>query len=110
MLFSSIKGNYMPNLFWLCSFCGSKYQVNLLNEYKMAWLNAKSLLYSNLGRNCKRPIGIPRYRPYIRGNQRQFSGNICLEDDLRSRSFGTFVVKFLAWLPLLGLSNIKQLV
>ena len=28
--------------------------------------------------------------------------NICSEDDLRSRIFGTFVVKFLACLPLLG--------
>ena len=42
----------------------------------------------------------------IRGTQRQFSENICSEDDLRSRIFGTFVVKFLACLPLLGFSNI----
>ena len=35
----------------------------------------------------------------IRGTQRQFLENICLEDDLRSRIFGTFVVKFLACLP-----------
>ena len=41
-----------------------------------------------------------------RGNQRQSSENICSEDDLRSRIFGTFVVKFLAYLPLLGFSNI----
>ena len=32
--------------------------------------------------------------------------NICSEDDLRSRILGTFVVKFLACLPLLGFSNI----
>ena len=38
--------------------------------------------------------------------QRQFSPNICSEDDLRSRIFGTFVVKFLVCLPLLGFSNI----
>ena len=37
----------------------------------------------------------------IRGTQ-----NICSEDDLRSRNFGTFVVKFHAYLPLLGFSNI----
>ena len=30
---------------------------------------------------------------YFRGTQRQFSENICSEDDLRSRIFGTFVVK-----------------
>ena len=42
-----------------------------------------------------------RYVPAIcsssRGTQRQFSENICSEDDLRSRILGTFVaVKFLA--------------
>ena len=44
----------------------------------------------------------------IRGTQRQFAENIFSEDDLRSRIFGTlnFVVKFLACLPVLGLSNI----
>ena len=40
------------------------------------------------------------------GTQRQFLENICLEDVLRSRIFGTFVVKFLACLRLLGFSNI----
>ena len=40
------------------------------------------------------------------GTQRQFLENICSEDDLRSRIFGTFVVKFIACLPLLGFSNI----
>ena len=45
--------------------------------------------------------------PFSRGTQRQFSENICSEDDFRSRIFGTaFVVKFLACLPLLGFSNI----
>ena len=34
-----------------------------------------------------------------------FRENICSEDDLRSRIFGTFVVKFLACIPLLGFSN-----
>ena len=42
----------------------------------------------------------------IRGTQRHFSENICSEDDLRSRIFGTCVVKFLACLSLLGFSNI----
>jgi len=41
-----------------------------------------------------------------RGTQRQFSENVFSEVDLRSRIFGTFVVKFLACLPLLGFSNI----
>ena len=52
-------------------------------------------------------IGQSSFRThYFRGTQRQFSENICWEDDLRSRIFGTFVVKFLACLPLLGFSNI----
>ena len=38
----------------------------------------------------------------VRGTQRQFLENICSEDDLRSRIFETFVIKFLAYLPLLG--------
>ena len=42
----------------------------------------------------------------VRGTQRQFSENICSEDDLRSRIFGTFFVKFLASLPLLGFSYV----
>ena len=44
----------------------------------------------------------------FRGTQRQFSENICSEGDFRSRIFGTFVVKFLACLPLLGYSNTKR--
>ena len=45
-------------------------------------------------------------RADVRGTQRQFSENICSEDVLTSRIFGTFVVKFLACLPLLRFSNI----
>ena len=37
-----------------------------------------------------------RYNSCDRGTQQQFSENICSEDHLRSRIFGTFVVKFLA--------------
>ena len=40
--------------------------------------------------------------------QRQFSENICSEDDLGSRTFETFVVKFLACLPLLGFRTSKK--
>ena len=39
-----------------------------------------------------------------------FRENICSEDDLRTRIFGTFIVKFLACLPLLGFSNIYKMV
>ena len=47
------------------------------------------------------PTGAPN------GNFRE---NICSEGDLRTRIFGTFVVKFLASLPLLGFSNIYKMV
>ena len=40
----------------------------------------------------------------------KISENICSENDLRSRIFGTFVIKFLACLPLLGFSNIQDMV
>ena len=39
-----------------------------------------------------------------------FRENICSEDDLRSKTFGAFVVKFLAFLPLLGFSNNDKMV
>ena len=51
-------------------------------------------------------FSISEFQRNHRGTQRQFSENICSEDDLRSRIFGTFLVKFLARLPLLGFSNI----
>ena len=46
----------------------------------------------------------------IRGTQRQFLENISSKDDLRSGIFGTFVVKFIACLSLLGFSNIQEMV
>ena len=45
--------------------------------------------------------GLSQNRSLARGTENIFS-----EDDLRSRIFGSFVVKFLARLPLLGFSNI----
>ena len=44
--------------------------------------------------------------PFSGAPNGNFRENICSEDDLRSRIFGAFVVKFLACLPLLGFSNI----
>ena len=43
--------------------------------------------------------GCPKCKSTNRGTQRQFSENICSEDDLRSRILGTFVEIFLACLP-----------
>ena len=46
----------------------------------------------------------------VKQGQRQIFENICSEDDLRSRIFGTFFVKFLACLPLLGFSDFLKMV
>ena len=74
---------------------------------------AKALLHYFLHVNIKKIQRIKTKKsqfPIFRGTQRQFSENICSEDALRSRIFGTFVVKFLACWPLLGFSNIKKMV
>ena len=56
----------------------------------------------------KVPVALsPFYSGALNSNFRE---NICWEDDLRSRIFGAFVVKFLAFLPLLGFSNIYKMV
>ena len=72
-----------------------KMLFRLLISLKWITLFAKLKLYN---RRC------------FRGTQRQFSGKYLLEDDLSTRIFGTFVVKFLAYLPLLGFSNIYKMV
>ena len=54
----------------------------------------------------KKVKGLTRMDTLIRGTQRQFLEYICSEDDLRSRIFGTFVVKFRACLLLLRFSHI----
>ena len=45
------------------------------------------------GTKCAKISTFNGYDIYFRGNQRQFSENICSEDDLRSRIFGTFHCK-----------------
>ena len=55
--------------------------------------------------NCSRADSADGPFSSDRDTQRQFSENISSEDDLRSRIFGTFAVKFPACLPLLGISN-----
>ena len=66
--------------------------------------------YANISFNAEKTLFEVTCTEYslllIRSTQRQFSENIYSEDDLRSRIFGTFVLKFLACLPVLGFSNI----
>ena len=47
---------------------------------------------------------------WYRGTHRQYLENVCSEEDLTFRIFGTIVVKFLACLPLLGFSNPPEMV
>ena len=55
---------------------------------------------------CVQPCEEQRASEKSGASNGNFRENICSEDDLRTRIFGTFVVKFLACLPLLGFSNI----
>ena len=93
---SGYPGYQNDNIFWW-------EEENLcLNKRRQDKINYK--LINNSFKN-KIHYYITQMRFY-RGTQRQFSEYICLEDDLRSRIFGTFVVKFLACLLLLRFSNI----
>ena len=88
-------------LTWLKQ-CSAKFPGQ--NTDLFFWINKVSdISSSNSEQACLR---LCRLHAAYGGNQRQFSENICSEDDLRSRIFRTFVVKFLACLPLLGFSNI----
>ena len=74
--------------------------------YKLCRSKATGLdsISAKIIRECADLISVSR------STQRQFSENICSEDDLRSTIFGTFAVKFLACLPLLRFSNISKMV
>ena len=69
--------------------------ITTVNQVSSAWFDNK------LVRKSLHNAGAPNSN---------FRENICSEDDLRSRVFGAFVVKFLAFLPLLGFSNIDKMV
>ena len=102
--FCSVFFNHLAGLF----IAGQRYigqlvtsaeaSINIMtNEFKIV---TESIYYRSIyGKICSQS-GAPN------GN---FSENICSEDDLRSRIFGSFVVKFLACLPLLGFSNIYKM-
>ena len=77
-----------------------KVQTNV--QFSFSW-ERKAFLYKIVLRGIRGFLhaGAPN------GNFRE---NICSEDDLRSRIFGAFVVKFLACLPPLGFSNIYKMV
>ena len=85
-----------------------------VNHYKFSVSStSSSTVFSHLNKLCRsKATGLDNISAKIirecadlisvsKGTQRQFSENICSEHDLRSTIFGTFVVKFLACLPLL---------
>ena len=80
--------------------------------FKGRYLSLKSMDHYNMSQTIgtllqsSRVTSSPYIKLKIRGTQRQYSENICSEDDLRSRIFGTFVVKFITCLPVLGFPNI----
>ena len=78
--------------------------LSILHTHSILWIRHSHLLKLHFRRNKK-----VKRTSYSRGTQRQFLKNFCSEDDLRFRIFGTFVVKFLACLPLLGFSNISKM-
>ena len=90
-IYGCIPGNVMLNIWSLCKLKSSKIK-------KKANVTSIPCLLASKSRNFP---GAPN------GNFRE---NICSEDDLRSRIFGAFVVKFLACLPLLRFSNIYKMV
>ena len=92
-------------LSWFCLISGHSLMVNLSRILKSLAVEHSVAVVVSM--TVVRLVLCQKWKKlHIRGTQRQFLENICSEDDLRSRIFGTFVVKFLACLPLLGFSNI----
>ena len=93
-----VKTKIANPIWWLSSWIEEDVCQNSLNLFSDSMIGFSRLCWVFV---CSGPV-----KSRVRGTQRQFSVNICSEDDLRSRIFGTFVVKFLACVPLLGFSNI----
>ena len=91
--------NYLSQSIW-------KISTNVKKEFVKEEASSETTFEENDSNLKKKTLTDGGYQQSFRGTQRQFSENICSKDDLRCRIFGTFVVKFLACLPLLGFSNI----
>ena len=99
--FSTFLRNSHP--FCICSVCLKPHGQNELCLPNNFDSDSLDLLFDNLEWKVGRYLSFSESDLVSLDN---FRKNICSEDDLRSRIFGTFVVKFLACLPLLGFSNI----
>ena len=90
---------------------------NIILKRNVSWLNQNGNVYCCSivpdnsphvnAENCKLYNAVSkRVHDGFQGHSTYTFGKYLLEDDLRSSIFGTFVVKFLACLPLVGFSNI----
>ena len=80
---------------------GKKTRGNYLQLYLNIFSRTTRRDYANFGYlQAPLPLRGVNLKNLIKGTQRQFSENICSEDDLRSRIFWTFFAKFLASLRL----------
>ena len=107
--FTRVRDKFLNGrIFYLCN-SFTRNRANSVRDCSTVYKSPYQNLHSSPGPVKTKSAGCVQafVRSKIcRGTQRQFSENICSEEDLRSRIFGTFVVKFLACLPLLGFSNI----
>ena len=78
-----------------------RFYCHLFVTFKQRYIKQNNIIY---GPGAKKWMYMFKVIPGAPNDN--FRKNICSEDDLRSRIFGTFVVKFLVCLPLLGFSNI----
>ena len=88
-------------------------QMHIVNTNSYSNLSYKiSPLSYNGGEKFLRHCGHADFlQPqWHQGHPTSILENICSEDDLRYRTFGTFFVTFLACLPLLGFSNIYGII
>ena len=92
------------------SFRLTLFMVLIINACKTFWIEDIKEELFKLVITLNDQIKYSSPKKNVGSTQRRVLKNICSEDDLRSRIFVTFVVKFLACLPLLGFSNPSKMV
>ena len=121
LLFLCLLLSVLPSLFlllrgFLLTSSPSLFTLNLKSAFSRGFSFRKLQIFSSFRfapfrfANHSKPLLSTRRRAFTGAPNGNFRENICSEDDLRTRIFGTFVVKFLACLPLLGFSNIYKTV
>ena len=120
------KSNNLSGMTWFCLYT-SHYQIVCLGISRETYIvchkqilgaeyySSITFRYYSLTWFCLHEPLLNRLSWYFPGHapgapNGNFRENICSEDDLRTRIFATFVVKFLACLPLLGFSNMYKMV